>query len=75
MRALNADLINNIVEVSILFFCNKWLLALAAFRTSLGEPLGDAILVKDLLAIATLDGTVRDTKADWADERVDETSI
>ena len=72
---LDAYLVNNIVQVSVLIFSPERLLALTAFGSALSQPLIDAILVEDLLTVAALDGSARDTQTNRADERVHEAAI
>ena len=53
--ALYPDLVNDIVEVSVLLLWLEGVLALTALRASLSQPLGDAGSVKYLLTRAALD--------------------
>jgi len=55
MAAFYANLVNDIIEVSVLLFRVELALALAAFGATLVQPLLDAISMEDLLAVAALD--------------------
>lgn len=75
MPALNSDLIDDVVQIAVLFFWNKWAFTLAAARAALGKPLGDTLFVENLFTVAALNRAERDTQTDWAHKRVDKTPI
>lgn len=54
MAALYADLIDDIIQISILFFRHEGHFALGALRATLGQPLLYALLVENLLAVVAL---------------------
>ena len=51
MSALYSNLVNDVVQVSILFLRLEWHLALATLHTSLLKPLCDTIFVENLFAV------------------------
>lgn len=55
VSALDPDLINNVVQVSVLLLRLERCHALTALCTALGQPCLNAVLMEDLLAAATLD--------------------
>ena len=75
MSALNSDLIDDVVQIAVLFFWNKWAFTLAAARATLSKPLSDTLFVENLFTIAALDRAERDTQTDWTYKRVDKTPI
>ena len=73
--ALDPYLVNNVVKVPVLLFRVKHTLTLAALRTTLVQPLLDAIPMEYLLAIAALHRPKRYTQANRANKGVHEASI
>ena len=71
----DVELINDVVQIAVLFFWNKWAFTLAATWAALSKPLCDALFVENLFTIAALDRTERDTQTDWAHKRVDKTPV
>ena len=51
VSALNSDLIDDVVEVTILLLRDERHLALATLHATLLEPLRDAIFVENLFAV------------------------
>ena len=54
MTTLDTDLVDDVIEVSVLLFRMELTLALAALRATLVQPLLYAVPMKDLFAIAAL---------------------
>ena len=54
MAALYSNLVDDVIEVTVLVFCVKQTLALAAFRTTLVKPLFYAVTMENLFAVAAL---------------------
>ena len=75
VSALNSDLIDDIVEVTILLLRDEGHLALATLHATLLEPLCDAIFVENLFAVWALDRAVWNAEADWTHEWIYEPSV
>ena len=75
MTAFNPDLIDYIIQISVLFLRLKWLFAIAARRITSRQPLLNTVSVEYLLAIATLNRSYRNTETYRADKWVYKSTV
>lgn len=76
VAAFYANLVDDVIQVSVWLFWVELAFALTAFWAALVQPLIDAISMENLLAIAALNWLAEwDTQADWTNERVNESAV